>query len=106
MTEKAQWSLKEIRDAYGEIFRAYNALFPLHPEARMHREDMIGAFDFDRGDDNFHATFHAKVKKILPKLKGAADRSGNSVTWRRGEPLDSLNKAMRDRIGKALRLGI
>ena len=33
MSEKV-WSLEEIREAYGEILRAYNEVFPLHPPER------------------------------------------------------------------------
>jgi hypothetical protein len=107
VTEKVQWTLKEIRDAYGEILRAYNALFPLHPQTRMEHEDIIiDTVDSHRGDDDFHATFQAKAREILPKLKKAADQSGNAVTWHRGEPLESLNEGMRERIERALKFGI
>jgi hypothetical protein len=105
MTEKAQWTLKEIRDAYGEILRTYNILFPLHPQTKIEREDVINTFDLNRGD-NIADEFNAKAKKILPKLKEAADQSGNAVTWHRGEPLDGLNQSMKERIEKTLKFGI
>jgi hypothetical protein len=34
-----KWTLEEIREAYGEILRAYNEIFPLHPPGRKgHKE--------------------------------------------------------------------
>ena len=106
MIGKAQWTLKEIREAYGEILRAYNILFPLHPQTRIEREDIIGDPKFSSYGDDFHVTFCAKYRKILPELKEAADRSGNAVTWHHGESLDGLDQRMRDRIERALKFGI
>ena len=42
------WTLKEIRDAYGDALRAYNELFPLHPRER---KSYVETFpDLDVGD--------------------------------------------------------
>jgi hypothetical protein len=105
MIDKPQWTLKEIRDAYGEILRGYNAIFPLHPQAKIQREDIINTFDLNRGDD-IADEFKTKAKKILPKLKEAADQSGNALIWHRGESLDGLNQSMKERIEKTLKFGI
>ena len=106
MIEKFQWTLKEIRGAYGEILRAYNAIFPLHPETRIKGEDVITDFlDFDFGDNSIIER-NKMLTKISSKLKEAADRSGNAATWHRDEPLDGLNQSLRERIERALKLGI
>jgi hypothetical protein len=104
MNDRSEWTLKEIREAYREILRAYNDLFPVHPQTTTKYED--GTQGFDQGDYNFLDTFRMKAKEVVPKLKQAADQSGNAQIWHRGEPLDSLNQGMRDRIGKALKLEI
>lgn len=105
VAEKGQWTLKEIRDAYGEILKAFNATFPLHPQTKIQREDIVNTFDLNRGDD-IYDTFNAKAKKMLPKFRRIADQSGNASSWRRGEPLDGLNEGMRERIERALKFGI
>jgi hypothetical protein len=97
-------TLQEIREAYGEILRAYNELFPLHPQTRRKSKDETEIFD--RGDQDFLKEVRMKLKKVFPKLRETADRSGNAQVWHRGEPLDKVTQGMRNRIGKALRLGI
>lgn len=105
MTQKVQWTLEEIRDAYGEILRAYNALFPLHPEKRTEGDDVRNGFDFK--EEAFCSdAFRKKVTRVLSRLKEAADQSGNAVTWHRGQSLEGLNQSLKDRVEKALKLGI
>jgi len=96
--------LKEIRVAYGEILRAYNLLFPLFPMMRTEGEDITEGFD--KGDENLAESVRAKARENIPKLKEVADQSGNAVSWHRGEPLDGLNQSLKDRVEKALKLGI
>jgi hypothetical protein len=96
-------TLQEIREAYAEILRAYNAIFPVHPETRIKFEDETEGLD--RGDQNFLDTFRMKAKKIVPKLREAADQSGNVKVWHRGNPLEGLNQGMKERVEKALNLG-
>ena len=98
--------LKEIREAYNDILQAYNAPFPLHPETRIEQEDeTIDVLDFDP-DDNFAIERNKRPTKISHKLKKDADLPGNAATWHRGEPLDGLNQSIRERIERALKLGI
>jgi len=96
--------LKEIRVAYGEILRAYNALFPLFPMMRTEGEDITE--NFEKGDESLNLMVRVKVRENIPKLKEAADQSGNAVSWHRGESLDGLNQNLKDRVEKALKLGI
>jgi hypothetical protein len=105
MTEKIQWTLKEIREAYLEILRAYNAIFPVHPETRMKFEDDTDILDPRKEDFRIAFRFR-KTKEILPKLKEAADQSGNIKIWHRGDPLEGLNRGMKERVEKALKLGV
>jgi hypothetical protein len=104
MTEKIQWTLKEIREAYREILRGYDALFPIHPETKKKVEDMTPPLDY--GEDGFFLTLRAKTKAVLPKMKEGAAKSGNPVIWRRGDPLEGLGREMRKRIEKAMKFGI
>jgi hypothetical protein len=104
MTSRSGWTLEEMRQAYGEILSAFNALFPVHPETRRKFEDETDMFD--RNEEDFRAAFLWKAKKILPKLKEAADQSGNVKVWHRGDPLEGLNLGMKERIERALKLGI
>ncbi len=34
-----EWTLKEIRDAYHELLKAYDEVFPLHPRERKTVEE-------------------------------------------------------------------
>ena len=45
------------------------------------------------------------MREISPRLKAAADQSGNAKTWHAGEPLNGLSQGMRERIEKALKFG-
>ena len=101
---KKVWTLKEIRDAYGEALRAYNELFSLQSR-RIDREDLLPeGFSIDREEPI--NTFRKKATEINLKLKEAADQSGNAVTWRRGDPLDGLDQGLRERIERGLEFGI
>ena len=97
-------TLQEIREAYGEILRAYNDLFPLHPQERKEHEETMENVGYV--DIEFLQKFRTKGKEIISKLKEAADQSGNPVMWRRGEPLEDLNSGMKARILKAVEFGI
>ncbi len=97
-------TLQEIRQAYGEILRAFNTLYPLHPATRKEPQDITD--NFDKGDESLIEAIRTKARKIFPKLKGTADQSGNVKVWHRGDPLEGLNRGMRERIEKALKLGI
>lgn len=97
-------TLQEIRQAYGEILKAYNGIFPIHPETRIKFEDDTDILD--RREEDFRAAFLWKAKKILPNLKEAADQSGNVKIWHRGDSLEGLNQGMKKRVEKALKLGI
>lgn len=97
--------LKEVREAYRDILRFYNALFPLHPERRTGGVDVEEGCDLE--EENFCAdAFRKKATKVLSRLKDVADQSGNAVIWRRGESFESLNYSLRNRIEKALKFGI
>jgi hypothetical protein len=105
MSEKNHWTLSKIREVYDEILRSYNVLFPLHPDRRVKEGAELDGFD--PGGDNFYLEiFPEKAKRILPKLKRAADQSGNAQTWRAGESLDSLSQGMRERVNVARKFGI
>lgn len=104
MSEKLQWSLREIRNAYGEILRAYNALFPLSPDVERGEEVMADSPDTD--EESSYLSTMKSLKKAHNSLKEAAKESGNAQCWRVGEPLDGVNERMRARISKALELGI
>jgi len=103
MNEKVQWTPKKIRDAYGGILRAYNTLYPLDPVTRKDPEEIIERVGMDKEGT---PKFWAKMREVVPKLKEAADQSGNAVSWYRGQSLDGLNQGMKDRVEKALKLGI
>jgi hypothetical protein len=111
MSEKVQHNLKEIRGAYAEILSAYNATFPLDPPTKKDA-DMMDRFaedttdKSDKGNHDLPRILRAKAKKALPMLKEGADQSGNAVSWHRGQPLDDLNQGLKDRIERALKLGI
>jgi len=49
MREKV-WTLTEIRDAYGEVLRAYNELFPLHPRERKSYVEAFPDLDVRKDD--------------------------------------------------------
>jgi hypothetical protein len=97
-------TLQEIRDAYREVLQAYNDLFPLHPQITMKCEDETE--NFSQGDDSFLNAFRTKAKKVAPKIKEAADQSGNPVIWHRGESFEGLSLGMRERVEGALKFGI
>jgi hypothetical protein len=104
MSEKVQWTLGEIRVAYAEILRAYNELFPLHPQRKTECEDMT--WSFEKGEESLFNMVRAKARENIPKLKEGADQSGNAVLWYRGEPLDGLNQGLRERVEIGLKFGI
>lgn len=112
MIEENRWTLEEIRAAYGEILSAYNALFPLDPMMRRDPEDMMDRFAENttekspRGDGDLRRMLRAKAKKPLSMPKEGADVSDNAVVWHRGQPLEGLNQSLRDRVERALKLGI
>lgn len=62
MIEKDHWTLKEIRDAYGEILRAYDVLNPPH-----------SAGDYDESSNRLSK---AKGKEVGRTLKGAKRSEG------------------------------
>jgi hypothetical protein len=47
-----------------------------------------------------------KMRSIEPRLKQAADESGNPVVWYRGDPIKGLPEGMRQRVETAMRFGI
>ncbi len=99
-------TLQEIRKAYGETLKAYNALFPIHSNGRRVKNE-IAQDNFDPGGDSFYLEiFPEKFRKNFPRLKKAADQSGGSRVWHRGDHLDGLSQGMKDRIEKALKFGI
>jgi hypothetical protein len=104
MSDRSEWTLKKIRAAYGDILGAYNELFPLHPKTTMKREDETE--NFNQGDEGFLDAFREKAKKIAQEIKRGADESGNPIVWHRGDPLDSLSPAMRERVERALKFGV
>jgi len=104
MNDRPEWTLKEIRRAYGEVLQAYNNLLPLHRQKRTEHEEPMESVDY--GDIEFLEKFRRKGKEIVPKLKRAADQPGNPVTWRQGDSLEDLNSGMRERILKGLEFGI
>ncbi len=99
--------LKEIRDAYGEALSAYNELFPLYHSGRVDRGEILPeGLNIDLGEkDNINA-FRKKATEMAFKLKEAADKSGNAVTWHRGESLEGLNQSLKKRVLKGLEFGI
>lgn len=104
MNEKA-WTLEEIRKAYREILRAWNVLFPIYPDGRRGEEIILDAFDTD-GDDFYRKTFFKKMEEVSPRLRTAADQSGNAKVWHTGESVDGLSQGMKERVERALRFGI
>ena len=107
MSRRVQWSLKEIRSAYVEAVSAYNEIYPIHPPERISVEGIeeMGE-EVLKGDECLVETFRKKAREITPKLKEAADQSGNAISWHCGQSLDGLNQGMKERIEKALRFGI
>jgi hypothetical protein len=97
-------TLEEIRDTYVEILTAYNELFPVHPITRTEGEDITESFD--KGNDFLIGTVNARFREISPKLREAANQSGNAVVWRRGDPLDDLPEGLKSRIEAAIKFGI
>ena len=99
------WTLKEIREVYRENLKLYNETFPPFPERR--KEDNEGEPEelFHRGE-NYIEALDEKLKKVLPKLKAAANESGNAVVWVRGQSLDGLNEGIHQRIRMALDFGV
>jgi hypothetical protein len=100
-------TLQEIRDAYAVILKSYNELFPLYVEARKSSGEMEEGAEKSgkKNEDRFYETFMVKAKKIVPKLKEAADQSGSVQIWRKGESLDNLSEGLQERIERAIRLG-
>jgi hypothetical protein len=96
--------LKEIRNAYREILAAFNEAFPPGLRLRTAGDDITE--NFDKGDESLIETVRAKAKERGPKLREAADESGNARVWRSGEPLEGLPQNMKERIERALKLGI
>ena len=104
MKNKTSLTLGEVRDAYGEILGAYNELFPVHPASRTEGEDITGKFG--KGEESLIDAASAKMREMGPKLKEAADQSGNAVIWRRGDSLEGLNQSLKCRIEAAIKFGI
>jgi hypothetical protein len=106
MTSRSEWSLKEIRAAYSEILKAYNALFPIYPNIKREKDETIQD-NFDPGGDKFYSEIlPKKFRENFRRLQKAADQSGNPMIWHRGDPLDGLSPGMRERIERALKFGI
>ncbi|MBM4305715.1 MAG: hypothetical protein FJ115_02050 [Deltaproteobacteria bacterium] len=104
MSDKA-WTLEEIREAYREVLTLYNELFPLRVREKIDREEIFPeaiSHDFEVATDKFRKNLAEKARN----LKEAADRSGNAVTWHRGDLLEGLNEGLRKRIEAAIKLGI
>ncbi len=102
MSEKT-WTLDEIRKAYGEIWRAYNELYR---SAKTDREEIFpDVFNIEHEGRDSLIMLRKKAIEAIPKLKEAADRSGNAVVWHAGEPLDILSKGLKERIERALEFG-
>jgi hypothetical protein len=104
MSSESKWTPERIREAYRKNLRAYSEIFPLHAQIMVRSEDESESFN--QGDQDFLDIFRVKAKKITPKAKDDADRSGNPVVWRRGDPLDNLSPAMRQRVRRGLEFGI
>jgi hypothetical protein len=104
MSNEFEWTLQRIREAYGDILRAWNDLFPLYPQKGSDQQEPMESIDF--GDIEFLEKCRRKGKEIGIKLKKAADQSGNAVVWRRGDPVDGLPNGIRERVERALKLGI
>ena len=108
MTEQTDWPLQRIREAYSEILRAYNILFPLHADGKRGKKEekvVLDAFD-PEGNKFYKKAFFRKMREVSLKLKVAADQSGNAQTWHAGESLEGLNERMKERIDRALKFGI
>lgn len=103
MSGKILWALEEIREAYQEVLTLFNELS--HHQERVEREEIfpegLGP-DFEMDTDKFRKGLTEKARE----LKEAADRSGNAVTWLRGNSLEGLSQELRERIETALTLGI
>jgi hypothetical protein len=102
-TKDNRWTLKEIRESYMEILRAYNELFPLDPVMRKDPEETMDRIDINK--ENSHKIM-MKMREFAPRLRKAADESGNAVSWHCGQSMEDLNRGLRERIEKAIRLGI
>lgn len=105
MSEKPQWSLREIRAAYTEILRAYNALLPLNPDIKkMEEETLSDSIEID--EEGSYLKTMKRLKKAHNSLKEGANESGNPQVWHRGESLNGLNQGMKERIERGLKFGI
>jgi hypothetical protein len=96
-------SIEEIREAYGEIIRAYNEIFPLHPRTRKLSLDEENDLCWGDSAELFRLSVN---RKAMDKLRQSANESGNPVIWNRGDPLDGLPEGVRKRIEKAIKFGI
>lgn len=96
------WNLGEIREAYREALSIYNELS--RPRDRVQVDAIEG--DPAKSDEDFCSIIIKKAKESAPKLKEAADQSGDPVVWRRGDPLSGLNKSLRKRIEAGLKFCI
>lgn len=106
MSGETEWTLHEIRQAYGEILKHYNILIAPQPNRKREEETVPDSLALDIEEDQFdRKAFFAKMKEVYPKLKEAADRSGNAQTWHAGQSLDGLSQGMRERIEKGLKFG-
>ncbi len=105
MSEKTDLTLNEIRNAYRKILQAYNALFPVNlPLIQDREDDKQGIKGRDEGLDTSY--LKTRLSEMSPKLRRAADQSGNAQIWHRGEALDRLSGGMKGRIKAALRFGL
>lgn len=106
MNEKIRWTLQEIRKVYAENLKFWNGLYPIHLRERGNVEEVMED-TIEHGDIGTELKeFCERAKEVMPRLKEAADLSGNSRVWRKGEPLDDLPRGLRERIEKALNFGI
>ncbi len=98
--------LQELREAYLENLKAYNALYPVEIDGFQKGIMMEAIPEPEEKDHPFLKEFHKKAVKIQKELEDSADRSGNAQVWRRGDPLENLRPGLRQRVEKALRFGI
>ncbi len=99
------WTLQKIREAYFENLELFNdrSLFLIRETNR--KETELDTPDPD-GLSPFESNLLEKLKEVGPKLRAAADQSGNAQTWQIGQSLDGLSQGIKERVEKALLLGI
>lgn len=100
MGEKIIWTLDEIRGAYRENLAAYNEM--LKPQEKI---DSGMKMEGEAFEPDFNSvTLGKELAEGASKIKAAID--SKVITWRRGDPLDSLGEGLRARIEFALKYGV